>query len=282
MHNGTLGYAFGSNNTGKSDTLEFCEKILQPALLRWTGAEGKGDYTDEEFFRLVVDKQWVDSSTGLFCSNDLAPRRIGKNWSQYKHPDISSSGEVWVSNTLYFEKVSRGPMFQKLEAERKAAEAARAAQTSKKEVAPEHGGPFWEDHMDDHWGWPHQYPGHNGHPTTGGAQSGVGSNIRKWSDSNAAKSPKLLKAMSEVVNTWDFEDEEDIKELINLTQEEWYDIIEENHGEWFAIAMLGQILEHYNRMFIRNKFLENKLKKAEARIIAMKKGEEPNANSEAA
>jgi len=280
MHNGTLSTFGGSyqNSTGKSDTLDFCEKILQPALLRWAGENGKGDYTGDEFWRLVVEKQWQSGSTGLFVSNDLPPKRIGGGWSEYKHPDESSEGVIWVSNTSYFEKVSRGPMFQKLEDERKAREAAqKAAQEQAKktsgvveENAPFRNSPTWEDLQDDelalsygHW--------------QGGVRSGnfsqtdpSGRGIRKFEEGNAAKSQKLIKAMSDLADRWDFEDPNDLKEMTALTFDEWWEWIEAEET-WTIAAFLGHISEHVSKLALHNRFLDRTKRKAETRIIALQK-----------
>lgn len=299
MHNGTLGYSFGSHTTGKSDTLDFCEKILQPALLRWTGENGKGDYTDEEFYRLIIDKQWVDSSTGLFVSNNLPPRRIGKNWSQYKHPDDTSNGTVWVSNTLYFEKVSRGPRFLELcELERKRKAAEEAAKTNGtagvssnqkavREVS-EDGHPFWEDLQDENsmlsMGYgPTSTTGTGG--TNGSRVVHVSSavEVKKWSEGNAAKSPKILKALTDITDIWNLDDIDDVRKLNAVTYDEWYEFIEDE-GPWTIAALLDHMSDVVNRLSVHNKFLTRTKHRAEGRIreliAKVEEEQEKNKNGE--
>jgi len=252
MHNGTLS-SFGgawNNDQGKSDTLEFCEKILSPALLRWSGANGKADYTDEEFFRLVMEKQWSSGSTGLFVSNDLEPRRIGAGWSEYKHPDDTSSGTVWTSNTSYFDRVQRGPEFQRLEAIKKAEEEKKKEEMNSLVPFDQTNAKTRSSIMQE-WGG-----GPNGHTTT--------TEVLKFNASNLAKSPKVLKALSDIVNTWDFENPEDLQKLRFVAYDEWINFID-SEGEWAVAAFIEHLTHHYHDMFFKNLALIEMVKKAETK-----------------
>lgn len=234
MHNGTL-HSFGVLNTsgdGKSDTRDFCEKILAPALLRWTGNSGKADYTDELFYSLIMDKHWTGGSTGLFVSNDLEPKRIGSGWSEYKHPDESSSGEVWTSNTTYYNRVQRGPMFQKLEQERKAKE-----EEERKASLINNGSPFREE---------------NG--TTTNILMGPG-HVDKWSPSNCAKSPRVLKALNTVLDNWDLDDPRQVSRLAFLTTEELTSYVMDQSDPFTLVCFIEVLSKHLyeSQMEIRKK-----------------------------
>lgn len=259
MHNGTLSgfgittYSYGNKQeSGKSDTLEFCEKVLAPALLRWSGENGKADYLDPEFVRLVVDKQWTSSSTGLFVSNDLADRRIGTGWTQYKHPDDSSEGEVWTSNTSYFDRIQRGPHFQRLEAIRKADEEAKKAQ-EKKEVAST----LYDDLNDEI-------------PFLGSDRSGsaltVMDGIKLWSNSNCNKSTKILRALGEITNRWDFDSPNDLAKLDAVTYDEWLEFMSEE-SEYVVAALLEQLSTEYKRLHLQNRMSQHKHARAEKRLM---------------
>lgn len=118
FHNGTL-TSYGSTSynyhnapkDGISDTREFCEKILIPAMPRWHGENGVADYLDPFFDAVVMDKQWSGNSKGMFVSNDLKPKFYGLGWTNY-NKDRPELPVIMVSNTDYFERVTRGPAYK--------------------------------------------------------------------------------------------------------------------------------------------------------------------------
>lgn len=248
MHNGTLSSFGGSytSATGKSDTLDFCEKILIPSLQKWVTIDGVADYTDKAYLDLVVDKQWVSHSMGLFVSNDLPAQRIGNGWSEYKHTDEESSGEVWVSNTTYFDKVSRGPMFQKFEAIRKAKE----EEERKTALA---NAPFQEPFV------------------SSGSTAKNTEEVKTWAHGNT-RSQKIIKAITDICDTWNLDDARIVSKLSYIAYDEWVAFIEQE-GEFAIAALLEKMCEHVNVLTIRENFLERKLKKAEKTIEASKKVE---------
>lgn len=276
MHNGTLSN-FGTYNGGKSDTKDFCEKILEPSLLRWSGDQGKADYTDKEFFRLIVDKHWLGGSTGLFVSNDLEMLRIGSGWSEYKHPDDSSEGLVFVSNTTYFDRIQRGPMFQKLEDERKAREAAaKARQEAEKTENSASKSDLVSDYPDyDEWGGYHNpHYGYGQNPKSDFDRAG----IKEWSPSAVAKSPKVLKALSDVVNKFDLEDPEDVRKLNNVTYDEWVDFLEDE-SPYLVAALMEQMSAMVAKLNLHNRFLRKKQERAEKKIVEFKASVEARTSS---
>jgi mRNA-degrading endonuclease HigB of HigAB toxin-antitoxin module len=267
MHNGTLSTFGGAwnNDQGKSDTLDFCDKILSPALLRWNGPQGKADYTDEDFYRLVVEKQWTSNSTGLFVSNDLPMLRIGSGWSVYKHPDDSSSGEVHVSNTSYFDRIQRGPEFQRLENLKKAEEEKKKKEEMNSSVPFDPTNPNARTRSSIMQEWDGDQNGRS-----------INTEVLKFNNSNLAKSPKVLKALGDIVNTWDFEDPADIQKLTFVAYDEWISFID-NEGEWAVAALIEHLTQHYHKVFTQNillqheiEKLQNKQKKAEEKIRSLK------------
>jgi hypothetical protein len=241
MHNGTLS-SFGSHNTGKSDTQDFCDKILIPALKRWFGDKGLGDYSgNADFYTLIMDKHWAGGSTGLFVANDIVTNRIGSGWYEYKHPDETSSGNVWASNSLYFHRIQRGPMFQKLEDIRKAAE------EEKRKEALINGNvvPFQTDsHMDD---------------TT----RNMG--IVKWSSSKLAKSAKIIRAMADIVKTWDFQDGNCLAKLRFLTWDELHEFVE-GEDEYTMTAIFEEMIKAIYNETQENRELKLKLNRYQKRL----------------
>lgn len=265
MHNGTLSGFGDYSKTGKSDTLEFCEKILQPALLAWTGPNGKADYSDEVFVKLIIDKQWSTGSTGLFVSNFQDPKRIGYGWKLYEHPDSSSSGEIWVSNTLYFEKVSRGPRFLELEAERKAREDAaikKAAEDYAKNGAPKK-------------------------ESTGALipfEATRSGGVKKFEDQNIVKDPEIIRAMNTVISCWDINEEEDLIKMSGIDYYEWLQFLEEDidHGQFVSAALIDHLITSYRDLMVKFDAIRKKQLNAEARLreinVTKKKEEKQVAN----
>jgi predicted glutamine amidotransferase len=268
MHNGTLtGFGGGWNsNTGQSDTLDFAEKILEPSLLAWNGPNGKADYTDENFQKLVVDKQWTGGSTGLFVSNDLDMYRLGAGWSLYKHPDISSEGEVWTSNNQYYDKVQRGPMFQRMEEERRAREAKEREEARSKEVSsndvpfPPMGASLEED------------GDRNGNSTPiimGG--------IKTWNGSHCNKSPRVLRAIAEITNTWDMDDVEALTKLKFVAYDEWAAMVKEENP-YTTAALIEHLADTIAKQALRIASLTMSKERAQKRLqqISLDKKVEDN------
>ena len=278
MHNGTL-YSFGSNNsTGKSDTLEFCEKILTPSLLRWNGTNGKGDYTDEEFYRLIMEKHWNQTSMGLLVSNDLPYVRIGSQWSQYKHPDETSEGEVFVSNTSYFDKVQRGPRFLKLEELRREREAAEKSKQEREKAAKKNENPGVVEDEDERrflYGYDDEWPGSGYHHYGGGSSNDNSGNkfleagIKEWSPSAIAKSPKVLKAIADITNQWNFEDADDVRRLNAVTYDEWVDFLDDE-SPYMVAAFIEELCGQVAKANLMVRFLKKKQERAEKKIIELR------------
>lgn len=253
-HNGTLHSYGGGQNTGKSDTLDFAESVLTGLLEHWSGEHGLGDYTDPMFMK-VISKFWSPNSKGLLFSNDLAPLRFGDGWSSYVHTG-ESEGDVWVSNKEYFDKITRGPIFQRMETERKAKEAEERA--AAQEIIP-FGGVSSSD------------------------RSGSQPPLHTWSG-NTAKDPRIIKAVNDVIDTWQLEEAEEVALLSNVSFDEWMDVIE-NQDKFSIAALLQRLSQHLYEVVIiecqrkddKLDSLQGKLDRATKRIAELTSKEDDRA-----
>lgn len=136
MHNGTLyeykskkhnGTSFVDDDDGPSDTKNFTDEILIPLVQ--ANFSGKKADLDNPFFRRTLLKYWpgTGSNRGVLISSKQKPMFIG-DWKEFG----SDGNKIKVSNTDYFDKVTRGPEFERRrlreEEERKRIEEARRAQ----------------------------------------------------------------------------------------------------------------------------------------------------------
>lgn len=221
-HNGTLNGYGDSAGTGKSDTLDFAEKILRPLLASWWGEAGWGDYTTEMFSK-IVDKFWTSMSKGILFSNDLDALRFGNGWSLYKHTG-DSEGEVYVSNTDYFDKLTRGPVFLAAEAERRQKE--EEERKARQAVIP-----------------------------FGGGQSSVRqAGVTVWTG-NTNKDPAVIDAVNDVIDQWELDDPDQISLLANVTYEEWKEVVRKQD-----MQSLAALLEHLARHLFNLAIIELPLK----------------------
>lgn len=226
MHNGTL-YTFGTNMSGsndKSDTLEFCEKILQPALLRWRGENGDADYNDPEFRRLILDKQWNSNSKGLFVSNFAPNLYYGDGWKDYKQTD-ETLPVIKVSNNDYFERVIRGPLFE----QRREEERMRTIQNS---TATNSGG-----------------------TTRGVDNKATTFRIKEFSEPDIKKSAEIIELLDSL-----FDDENNAKLISKISFMDMYTLqhfIETNHS-MFVASVISTIADRLKDTVDENDELRNR------------------------
>jgi len=253
-HNGTLS-SYGTYGTeGKSDTLEFCEKILQPGLLRWEGEHGRGDYTDAEFWKLILEKHWTYNSKGLLIADDLPVMRFGSGWSEYKQDD-ENAPKIWISTTEYITRVSRGPEHNRREEARKAKEA------------------------EDRKNAPFLHSSNTGGNTGGNTTST--SPLKVWNGANTSKDPRILKAVTDVVDRWDLDDPKDVAKFSALTYDEWCSWIA-NEGEFTAGALIQHMAEVIKKQSVHIAFLQKTKDKAQARLQQIAKEDKNGRIAEAA
>lgn len=127
MHNGilhnfkpdiqTVTYVNGVKTERKgeniSDSKKFVDTFLAPLMTRFAGEGGKGDISDP-LFADIVQKYWNNGSKGLLISNDQDPYFINmKEWVKLKHEDK----EFFASNNTYFDKLQRGPEYDRVRRE---------------------------------------------------------------------------------------------------------------------------------------------------------------------
>lgn len=256
MHNGTLN-GFGEWNQsvsgGKSDTNAFCETVLSKSLRKWSSDEnGLGDYTDPDFIKLVVDKQWTMNSRGIFVSNDLPNMMIGNRgytgWQLYKHPDASTHGEIWVSNDEYFDKLTRGPKFDEQEKIKKAAEEAR--RQAERDNAPFQGG--------------------SSRTSSETSSEIAGITIFK---KETATNEAVLTAINDIIDTWDLNDPKDVSKLRFIAYEEWVGFLEEqkNNSDFVSAAIIQQFADHICKLTMKVRSLELRHNKASQRVEELRK-----------
>lgn len=135
MHNGTL-YEYKSkkwvdnhmvdDDSGPSDTKNFVDDVLTPMVVADYGS-GIADLSNP-FFRKILNKFWpsTGSNRGLLISAKQEPLLVG-DWKKFGADDH----ELTVSNTDYFEKVTRGPEFTRRSLREKEEEARREAEREK-------------------------------------------------------------------------------------------------------------------------------------------------------
>lgn len=147
MHNGTL-YEYKSrvendkgvlveDETGASDTRNFTDEILIPYVQADFGT-GPADIHNPAFKRLL-QKFWStpSSNRGILISSDQPSLFLG-DWKESSYFDYTGKKNpfttIKVSNTDYFDTVSRGPEFERRrfreEEERKSKEASKPEKRS--------------------------------------------------------------------------------------------------------------------------------------------------------
>jgi predicted glutamine amidotransferase len=147
-HNGTLGqyippYQHQAQRQGPvpRDTLNFANQVLRPFLPILHGDEGQADISDP-FVKLMLDKYWSAGNRGILVCNNLENYLFNKStWEEIETEEVIEDkvvqGKFLASNNDYFEKVIRGPLYEKQkreEEERKAAEkAANSAFSTQRE-----------------------------------------------------------------------------------------------------------------------------------------------------
>lgn len=214
MHNGTL-HGFGShlsNEDAVSDTREFCEKVVSPALLRWHGDNGLADYTDKEFTRLVLDKQWTMNSRGLFVSNDLPTIYYGNGWKRYQQEDPDAPA-IWVSNDDYFKAIIRGPEYEKVkEEERKARLATQST----------------------------FFRGEENQNERNATVQRFGRTVECYSSTALSVDPKVAKALNNIFQDPSHGTLEGISKLAKVTYDEWIHYVKDE--DEFSVACLMEVM----------------------------------------
>ena len=228
MHNGTF-HNFGATNTygrtpqtgDKSDTIDFCEKILQPVLLRWVGENGKADYLDETFSKMILDKNWTHSSKGLFISNDLQSMYYGNGWEEFEK---GGAPVVYVSNKDYFRNVTRGPFFeaQKLERERTLREAALKARSEAGQDGTEN-----------------PVNGTNGGPLVSDI---IENNVVSFNPDRLSKSMVLIRALGGIFLDNDIDTLAGQAKLAAIDIPEWEEVVREENS-FFTATILSKLAD---------------------------------------
>lgn len=128
MHNGTLhsfksmkptatGSAWVVDDSGPSDTKNFTDQVLIPYVAQADFGNGRGDITSSSL-KLLLSKFWTNQNRGLLISSKDPFLLLGRSeWKEIKSTDEIST--VWSANDQYFDKVIRGPEFERRQAAEK-------------------------------------------------------------------------------------------------------------------------------------------------------------------
>lgn len=244
MHNGTLNKFGGTYQQPSdiSDTRDFCNKILVPSLSRWHGENGEADYLDKMYWEILLKDQWSSYSKGLFISNDLDILCIGDGWKKYNE---GKNGDILTSNTDYFDKITRGPVFEEREKERRAKLA--EAQSS------------------FHQGWDDSEAPWLG----GGRTSTTTDGIKEYRPSHLEKSSLILNALKNVHKDVNFEDHKQVAETFKfVTFEEIADFILEE-GHMTAAALFDKLTDALSWIDLENTSLKRDNDRLRARLTEM-------------
>ena len=268
FHNGTLN-SFGATTGGMyvngiwkqtvgtenniSDTRDFCEKILQPALIRWHGPDGPADYNDQYFNSLIMDKQWTTSSKGMFVSNDMPPKYYGAGWSQYKQDDPDAP-IIMVSNQDYFNTVTRGPA---------------------KPASGVAGDGFFPDKQTNKEAEKTGATGSTTGNETTGKNNPLGMEVVPFMTSSLVVNPTIVKSLEGFFEGLEEgpKDNDDYSALANIACEEWYSFIcAESTCNWSIAAMLEFMSSAVASEHKKRVALEGKLERAQKLIEQQQKG----------
>lgn len=128
MHNGTLhmyksrkpgtyANSWVDDDDGPSDTQNFVNDVLIPFVAQADYGNGRGDITSSSL-KILLSKFWATANRGLLISNKDPFLLLGKSeWKEIEAED--GKGTVWSANDTYFDKVTRGPEFDRREAAEK-------------------------------------------------------------------------------------------------------------------------------------------------------------------
>ena len=122
-----------------SDSRRFAEMKLTDLLVHLKGANGAADLEDP-IVQEILSKYWSTSSRGILIGSDVAPFLFNKNgWKEitFTEDGVLEDGSMgpvekkfMSSNDDYFDRLSRGPEFERRQAAERAQREKEAARTS--------------------------------------------------------------------------------------------------------------------------------------------------------
>lgn len=240
MHNGTL-HDFGSHKSGeedKSDTLDFCEKIVSPSLLRWRGENGDADYMDPEYRNLIIVKRWNGMSRGLFVSNFTDNLGIG-DWKTYKQED-EKAPVIMISNDDYFLKVIRGPFFEAIQERERQERMARMVENTTNQ-------PEKNTH------------GHGERDTT--------FRIKEFSEQDLKKSDQVIQLLDSL-----YDDEENARLISNISKMDYNEVvhfISTNHN-FFVAGLISCLADRLVELVKENDDLKSRNDRLHTAVLRAK------------
>lgn len=147
MHNGTLhnfkskkpnpnsNGSFIDDDDGPSDTQNYVNQILQPAVAGMDFGDGIGDIQNG-LFKRFIRSDWIDDNNrGVLIANDQQALILGK-WKLRYFGEKTEENRFLTSNDEYFDEVKRGPEHsRRLVRERQEREAREAQQKAAKSTS---------------------------------------------------------------------------------------------------------------------------------------------------
>lgn len=236
MHNGTL-YTYKSkiqnamgtlvdDEYGPSDTKNYVDKVLIPLLAGTDFGKGTGDISSP-LIREVLKNMWpIDGENrGILISNDQDDFLLG-TWKTIK--PFENDEDTWfkASNDSYFEKVIRGPEYERREEE---------AKKNKKDSV-----------------------------RLGTATSAGISDLKDFTIDGTHGFYKLSESICDILCDWDLYDRENATSLGYATREEIGQIYDSSRED--TISLLEWITGDYATMYDDLKEIEEKHKKATKKI----------------
>lgn len=121
MHNGTL-HAYKSkkhdekaqlvdDDSGPSDTKNYVDKVLIPAVSGMNFGDGPGNI-HHPLFKKFIGTDWYDSNNrGILIASDQHHLTLGNSWSSKAFEQGAET--ILISNDDYFAAVKRGPEFNR-------------------------------------------------------------------------------------------------------------------------------------------------------------------------
>lgn len=236
MHNGTMHeyvskrYFNGKaedDPDGPSDSLNFVDQILRPSVMADFGT-GVGDIQNPFFIRMLT-KFWPHGNRGiLLSSGDAESVKIG-DWKFLGEGD----NRIVVSNLDYFDRVTRGPEFERRKA---AEEVARAKERLEK----------------------------------GESSSGPKKFLTSLRDFNFEEVHgffKLHESPCKILSDWEVYNRESAVNVGNFSKQELAQIVNEAPEE--AVYLMEWIFSDYLNLYKENLKNEEKVQKATQRIAGM-------------
>lgn len=243
---------------GVSDSVTFAEENIAPMLIR------SGGNIEDHYLQKVVRKFWSGGNRGILISSDQDPWLIGDDWKICNR--YSFGTDIRISNDLYFDKLVRGPEFERrAEVARLIREQEASQKRDKKDKSRLTTNPIGRPFESGNTAL--SVPFDSGQrrflPADGGAFSPVtGRTLAPLAsfDFTQPSLSQLSQSPVEICNDWDVYDREHLISLGNLNAEEWAKMYEDKTTMVFVADYMSS---DYAALYAEHKELEDKVARQE-------------------